>query len=72
MVDSFKLVDPERYEEMITTYRKHNHEHHDLLVQQYEGVYETIEALHQQGYKMAVVTSKIHDTADKGLETDRA
>ncbi|MDY7224064.1 pyrophosphatase PpaX [Halalkalibacterium halodurans] len=68
LTDSFKRLDPERVEEMVATYRKHNHAHHDKLVEPYEGVYETVKTLHEQGFKLAIVTTKIRETAMKGLK----
>ncbi|WP_088104243.1 pyrophosphatase PpaX [Halalkalibacter urbisdiaboli] len=68
LTDTFQSLDENRVEEMIQTYRKHNHANHDLLVKEYEGVYETIEALHKQGFKLAIVTTKIRKTAIMGLE----
>lgn len=68
LVDSFKGIDAERVEEMITMYREHNLSNHDLLVKEYEGVFETIERLHKEGFKLAVVTTKMKSTAIRGLE----
>ncbi|MBU8908653.1 pyrophosphatase PpaX [Desertibacillus haloalkaliphilus] len=68
LYDSFKEVDPERFEEMVAMYRKHNLANHDELVQEYEGVYETIEELSKRGYKLAVVTTKKSKTAHMGLK----
>lgn len=67
LVDSFNKVDANQVEEMIQTYRVFNHEKHDELVEEYEGVYETVERFHQQGYKLAIVTTKIRKTALMGL-----
>ena len=53
---------------MIQTYRTFNHEKHDELVTEYEGVYETIEQLHEKGFKIAIVTTKIRKTALMGLK----
>ena len=66
--ESFSSVNPDRAEEMIAEYRKFNHEKHDELVEEYEGVYETVERLHEQGYKLAIVTTKIRKTALMGLK----
>ncbi|MFD2638973.1 pyrophosphatase PpaX [Piscibacillus salipiscarius] len=66
--DSFEKVKPDEVEEMVTTYRKHNLSNHDLYVKSYDGVFETIQALHEKGYQMAIVTTKIRETALKGLE----
>ncbi|WP_216831243.1 pyrophosphatase PpaX [Alkalihalobacterium elongatum] len=68
LVDSFQGIDPDRVEEMITMYREHNLSNHDLLLQEYEGVFETIERLHKEGFKLAVVTTKRKSTAIRGLE----
>lgn len=66
--ETFQKVDDARVEELITAYRAHNHEHHDLLVKEYDGVFETIQSLHEQGYKLGIVTTKIRFTAEKGLK----
>jgi pyrophosphatase PpaX len=66
--DSFESVDPTRVDEMIQTYRTFNHAKHDELVTEYEGVYETVERLHKEGYKLAIVTTKIRKTALMGLK----
>ncbi|OLO38138.1 pyrophosphatase PpaX [Alkalihalophilus pseudofirmus] len=68
LIDSFKGIDPERVEEMVAMYREHNLSNHDLLVKEYEGVFQTIERLHQEGFKLAVVTTKMRKTAIRGLE----
>ncbi|SEQ24080.1 pyrophosphatase PpaX [Piscibacillus halophilus] len=66
--DSFEKVNPNGVEDMVATYRKHNLANHDLYVKSYDGVFETIQALHEKGYQMAIVTTKIRETALKGLE----
>ena len=43
--ETFGSIDPDSVDEMIAHYRKHNWEHHDLFVTQFDGVYETIESL---------------------------
>jgi pyrophosphatase PpaX len=68
---SFERVDANRVKEMVEMYRKHNHENHDILVKEYKGVYETIETLHNQGYKLGVVTTKMRNTVEMGLELTR-
>ncbi|HHY21381.1 MAG TPA: pyrophosphatase PpaX [Bacilli bacterium] len=68
LYESFQNLDPEKVDEMITVYRTHNHAFHDELIEEYEGVYETIEALYEAGLKLAVVTTKIRKTAEIGLK----
>jgi pyrophosphatase PpaX len=66
--ESFGGLDPDKVEEMCTHYRAYNHEHHDELVTEFEGVYETVEALYKQGYKLAIVSTKVRDVVLKGLD----
>lgn len=65
--ETFGAMDPERVEEMVLDYRTYNLANHDLLVKEFAGVIETIESLKDKGYKLAVVTTKRHDVALKGL-----
>lgn len=68
LYETFAKLKPDKVEEMIDTYRTHNHEMHDELVKEYDGVRETIEKLHAHDYKLAVVTSKRKITTIKGLK----
>jgi pyrophosphatase PpaX len=64
----FEGIDSQRADEMIRTYREYNISNHDRLVTEFEGVYETIRSLSENGYKLAVVTTKLADTAKMGLK----
>lgn len=66
--ESFGSIDPDRMDEMIARYRRHNWENHDLLVTSFDGVYETLESLAQSNYRLAVVTTKRRDMAERGLK----
>lgn len=66
--DTFYKLDPNRAEEMIATYRKHNIEHHDQYVKPFPNVVETVSTLHEAGYKLGVVTTKLQPTVNMGLE----
>ncbi|MFB9758575.1 pyrophosphatase PpaX [Ectobacillus funiculus] len=66
--ETFSSMDLERTEEMIQAYREFNHAHHDELVQEYETVYETVEQLAKQGYKLGIVTTKARKTVEMGLD----
>lgn len=66
--ETFSAINPERMEEMKAHYRKHNWDHHDLLVTEFDGVYETIQSLHQSKYKLGIVTTKRRDMAERGLK----
>lgn len=62
-----ELIDPARAQELAVTYREHNHRVHDELIQGFPGVCETLKELLGQGYRLAVVTSKRHELALRGL-----
>lgn len=68
LYDTFHSIDENRIEEMIVAYRKYNHENHDLLVKQYDTVFETVKTLREQGFKLGIVTTKIRDTVNMGLK----
>ena len=67
LIDVFQELYPEKAEEMVDVYRKHNLEHHDLLVKEFEGVFETIRTLHENRFKLGIVSTKKRDTVLKGL-----
>jgi pyrophosphatase PpaX len=67
LIDTFKSIDENRTEELINHYRDHNLKHHDRLIKEYETVYETVERLDKEGYKLAVVTTKMRHTTTMGL-----
>jgi len=69
--DSFAKVDAERVDDMVTMYREYNIRMHDQLVTQFPNVYATIKRLHQEGFKLAVVTSKRLDVAKMGLSLSK-
>ncbi|CDQ19243.1 pyrophosphatase PpaX [Halobacillus karajensis] len=66
--ESLQKINPARVEEMVETYRKHNIENHNHFVKAYEGVVETIESLKAEGYKLGIVTTKMRNTVQMGLE----
>src|SRR5918999_5133512 len=53
-----ELLDAERAEELLESYRLHNEEHHDALIQEFPGVEESLARLSSADVKVAVVTSK--------------
>lgn len=65
--ETFSGIDLDRAEEMIEHYREHNHLHHDSLVQEFEGGYETIQALKERNYKVGIVTTKMRKAVERGL-----
>ena len=66
--ESLAKVNPDKVEEMVETYRKHNIENHNSYVKAYDGVVETIQTLKDQGYKLGIVTTKMRNTVQMGLE----
>lgn len=58
---------PEQVDELVATYRRFNHAHHDALVREYEGVGDALATLTERGVPMAIVTSKLAATAWAGL-----
>ncbi|SFQ10292.1 pyrophosphatase PpaX [Salibacterium halotolerans] len=67
--DNFRSIDPDQADGMIRMYQQFTLDHHDELLEEYEGVTETIQTLHEQGFHLAVVTTKRRETALLGLET---
>lgn len=58
---------PQQRDAMFHTYLAHNQENHDRLLRPFAGMREAVAALHDAGYRMAVVTSKIRDHAWREL-----
>ncbi|WMT41131.1 pyrophosphatase PpaX [Paenibacillus sp. D2_2] len=53
---------------MVKEYRSYNNERHDELVREFPHVLEVIRAMHENGIKLGVVTTKIRLTAMRALE----
>lgn len=68
LIDSMTKIDPEQAEAMMSTYIEHNLANHETHVKPYPTVVETIKTLHEKGYQLAIVTTKITDTAKLGLK----
>ncbi|UGB30314.1 pyrophosphatase PpaX [Metabacillus sp. B2-18] len=67
LYDTFNSINAEKVEEMVKVYRKFNHEQHDVLVKEYETVFETVKTLKEKGFKLGIVTTKIRATVNMGL-----
>lgn len=68
--DSFSRYLPqEEVEKAIDVYREFNYAKHNEFVTLYPNEIEVLEKLHNQGFKMAVVTTKYTDTAIYGLKS---
>jgi pyrophosphatase PpaX len=68
LVDSFKEVDANSVAEMVKMYKEHNLAHHEEYVHAFEGVIETVKTLHGKGFKLGIVTTKMRDAVELGLE----
>ena len=66
----FAQYDPDEraVDAMVATYRAWNFAHHDELVRGFPGVLDAVRELHTRGVALAVVTSKLHASARRGLE----
>jgi pyrophosphatase PpaX len=53
-----ELIDAERAEALLESYRLHNEEHHDALIEEFPGVEDSLARLRAGGVGVAVVTSK--------------
>lgn len=60
--------DEEQATAMLATYREHNARIHDRLVRSFGGVAETLRRLRERGFRLAVVTSKLGESAERGLQ----
>lgn len=70
--ETFEKIAPDEVDEMIAKYRKWNHEHHDELVKEYDGVIPTLEKLKEQNIRLAIVSTKQRDTIIRGLNVMKA
>lgn len=66
--ETFKAYDENRIEEMIDCYRKINLELHDDECKDFNGVDLMLKTLKSNGIKLAVVTSKKRDMAERGAK----
>ncbi|MGO1060558.1 pyrophosphatase PpaX [Planococcus sp. FY231025] len=65
---TFTSIAPDQVEELTGKYRALNKLMHDELVEEYDGVTETLRLLKAQGMKMAIVSTKRNATIRHGLD----
>ena len=63
-----ELIDAERAEALLESYRLHNEEHHDALIQEFPGVEKSLARLRSADVKVAVVTSKRRFSVEMALK----
>lgn len=64
-----EIIDAERAEALLESYRLHNEEHHDALIQEFPGVEDSLARLRSAGVKVAVVTSKRRFSVEMALKS---
>src|SRR5699024_1484131 len=69
LYETFMNIHPELAGEMVDTYRAHNLANHDKYVKVFPTVVETLERLKEKNIKMAVVSAKMRQGVELGLET---
>ena len=62
-------LDKDHAGELMEVYREHNHSIHDAYIKEFLGVKDTLKILVASGMPLAVVTSKRHQQAVRGLKT---
>ncbi|MFC0187456.1 pyrophosphatase PpaX [Fictibacillus aquaticus] len=68
LVETMEHFSKDQVEELVEVYREHNISHHDDFVEEFEGVFETVEELYKKGYKLGIVTTKMRNTVEMGLK----
>src|SRR3712207_43073 len=63
-----EIIDAERAEALLESYRLHNQEHHDALIGGFPGVGKSLGRLRAAGVRVAVVTSKRRFSVEMALE----
>src|SRR3712207_4989750 len=63
-----ELIDAERAEALLESYRLHNEEHHDSLIGEFPGVERNLARLRAGGVRVAVVTSKRRPSVEMALK----
>jgi len=64
-----ELLDPEKAQELLETYRLHNEEHHEDLIREFPGVEASLARLRDAGLSLAVVTSKRRHSVEMALDS---
>jgi pyrophosphatase PpaX len=68
LVDQMRTLDPARADDLVAVYREHNLAHHAELLRPYPGVDAMLDGLRRRGCAVAIVTSKMRDAVELGLE----
>ena len=63
-----ELLDAEKAELLLETYREHHLENHDALIAEFPGIADALKRLRDAGVTVAVVTSKRRSSVEMALE----
>lgn len=63
------LAEGERVEDLLQSYRLHNEEHHDALIEEFPGIENSLARLQAGGVEVAVVTSKRRFSVEMALQS---
>ena len=63
-----EILDAEKSELLLASYRDHHEENHDDLIAEFPGIPESLQRLRDAGIKVAVVTSKRRRSVEMALE----
>lgn len=68
LFETFNGIDPALTETLTASYHKWNLEKHDQMVAPFDGVVETLRQLKNEGYKLAIVSTKRREMIERGLQ----
>ncbi len=68
MPRQMELIDADKTELLLESYRHHHLEHHDVLIRAFPGIDDALQRLRAAGVKTAVVTSKRRDSVEMALK----
>ncbi len=64
-----ELLDPDRAEDLLSSYLHHNEEHHGTFIREFSGVHASLARLRDAGLRLAVVTSKRRPSVEMALNS---
>lgn len=68
LFETFNGIDPALTVTLTASYHKWNLEKHDQMVAPFDGVVETLRQLKNEGYKLAIVSTKRREMIERGLQ----
>lgn len=68
LAETFNTIDPALTESLIEAYRTWNNNMHDQMAVPFDGVVDTLYKLKEQGYKLAIVSTKRRAMIDRGVK----